>query len=104
MMQIMSALESIQGSLNSFISAYPSLASNRATVDRIWAFWEGVDHSVEKVQNSTVLRGVCGSQDRLALEAKNIVVALPGKRLLWHKANLRVPLGGRVLLLGKDGC
>merc|ERR1719188_368366 len=103
MMQIMNALKSVKGALNAFTDSYPTLAAQRATVERIYSFWQACDTEADVLQNSTVSQGFCEPTDGMALDAKDITVTLPGGRVLWQMVGLQVQLGERVLLLGKDG-
>lgn len=104
LMQILSALGHVSNSLNSFVDSYTSIADFRATADRLYNFWVGVDKGAAFVESKTMAKEVSPPGDSAALYAQNVCVALPGDRNLWDNAGLVVQPGERVLLLGKDGC
>jgi putative ATP-binding cassette transporter len=104
LMQILGALGHVSNSLNSFVDAYTSIADFRATADRLYNFWVGVDKGAAFVESQTMAKEVSPPGDTAALYAQNVCVALPGDRKLWDNAGLVVQPGERVLLLGKDGC
>jgi putative ATP-binding cassette transporter len=104
LMQILGALGHVSDSLNAFVQAYTSLADFRATTDRLYNFWTGVDQGAKFVGEKTMSKEVSPPGDTAALYAQEVCVDLPGERKLWDNAGLVVQPGERVLLLGPDGC
>lgn len=104
MMQILGALGHVQNSLNGFVAAYPEITAARATVDRLWGFWKAVDAGSRYVAEVTIAKELAQPEETAALTARDIVVELPGRRILWDRASLVVQPGERILLLGRDGC
>jgi putative ATP-binding cassette transporter len=96
LMQISSAFGQVQGALSWFVDSYSSLASWRATTDRLTSFEASFtalapDHTALPATNS------------VALEAHDLTVALPDGVVLLAGAALRASPGDRVLLQGPSG-
>lgn len=103
MMQILGALGQVQDALNGFVDAYPMITSARATIDRLYGFWQAVDKGQRSVSSCTVNKEALRPGEPLALNVQDLRVELPGQRILWDGARLLVKPGERVLLLGRDG-
>jgi putative ATP-binding cassette transporter len=98
LMQISSAFGQVQGALSWFVDNYSSLATWRATTDRLTSFDSALGET--KVQNATVQ---IAPKDGSALDAEELTVSLPnGVALLAHAA-LHAHAGERVLLQGPSG-
>jgi putative ATP-binding cassette transporter len=98
LMQISSAFGQVQGALSSFVDNYSSLATWRATTDRLTSFDSALGET--KAQSATVQRATL---DGSALVAEQLTVSLPnGVALLAHAA-LHAHAGERVLLQGPSG-
>jgi len=111
MMQILGALNHVSAACNSFIAAYPQIASVRATTDRLYGFFEATEKGAEFIKGSTMAKEVAALSDTAALCAQDVCVKFVDNgekgsedRILWDKAGLVVQPGERVLLLGPDGC
>ena len=96
LMQISSAFGQVQGSLSWFVDSYSSLASWRATTDRLTSFEESfkalsaVDTGQEAINS-------------IALETHDLTVSLPNGAVLLTGAALRADPGDHVLLQGPSG-
>ena len=96
LMQISSAFGQVQGSLSWFVDSYSSLASWRATTDRLTSFEE----SFTALAHDPV---ALTATDSVALETNNLTVALPTGTVLLAGAALRAKPGDSVLLQGPSG-
>ena len=96
LMQISSAFGQVQDSLAWFIDNYSTLASWRATADRLTSFEE----SVATQANAERPEVAQGSRD---LAAHDLTVALPTGKVLLSGLSLRVQPGDSVMLKGPSG-
>ena len=96
LMQISSAFGQVQGALSWFVESYSSLASWRATTDRLSSF-EASFAAIGQTGPALV------PQDAAALQATGLQVALPNGRLLLADTSLIAAAGARVLLQGPSG-
>ena len=96
LMQISSAFGQVQGALSWFVDSYSSLASWRATTDRLTSFEASfralalVDHAQAAIESE-------------ALDARDLTVALPNGTVLLAGAQLHAQAGDSVLLQGPSG-
>ncbi|MCF8147817.1 MAG: ABC transporter ATP-binding protein/permease [Sulfuritalea sp.] len=98
LMQISSAFGQVQGALSWFVDNYSSLATWRATTDRLTSFDGAL--GAKDPQSATVQSAPL---DSTALDAGPLTVSLPnGVALLAHAA-LHAHAGERVLLQGPSG-
>jgi len=104
LMQITGALGHVKGSLDWFTESYEQLAQLRATVDRLWGFFQAIDAGSKQALHNVVSRETPDAELGAALSAKGISLHLPDGRVLWDKATLEVQPQEKVLLLGPDGC
>ena len=96
LMQISSAFGQVQGALSWFVDSYSSLASWRATTDRLTGF-EGAFQTLKPIAPAAV------APADVAVRSSDLGLALPtGAVLLAHTA-LQVNAGDRVLLTGPSG-
>jgi putative ATP-binding cassette transporter len=96
LMQISSAFGQVQGSLSWFVDSYSSLASWRATTDRLTSF----EASFRALAQAPVAPAATNSG---VLEAHDLSVALPTGEVLLSGATLRMSPGDHVLLSGPSG-
>ena len=96
LMQISSAFGQVQGSLSWFVDSYSSLASWRATTDRLTSFEESFK-ALEPVEPTLV------ATNSIALETHDLTLALPDGTVLLAGATLRASPGDSVLLQGPSG-
>ncbi|MBI1942832.1 MAG: ABC transporter ATP-binding protein/permease [Betaproteobacteria bacterium] len=98
--QIASAFGQVQGALSWFISAYPSFANWKATVDRLTGFTEALEHARAEAERLDGER-VEGRQKTLRLE--RLELDLPGGRTLLAPTTLELNEGESVLVTGPSG-
>ena len=96
LMQISSAFGQVQGALSWFVDSYSNLASWRATTDRLTSFEESF-RALAPVQTAQV------ATNSIALEARDLSVALPDGALLLAGVALHAGPGDSVLLQGPSG-
>ena len=96
LMQIASAFGRVQDSLSWFVDNYPTLATWRATTDRLTSFEEGLT-----AQTSGNV-GLAAS-DSKELETGGLSIALPDGSVLLANAALHAKAGDSVLLQGPSG-
>jgi len=96
LMQISSAFGQVQGALSWFVDSYSTLATWRATTDRLTSFEASFKAlaPVERAQAATNL---------IATEAHHLTVALPNGTVLLADAAFCAQPGDRVLLQGPSG-
>ncbi|MBS0336300.1 MAG: ABC transporter ATP-binding protein/permease [Proteobacteria bacterium] len=98
--QTASAFGQVQGSLSWFISAYPSFAAWKATVDRITGFKLALAHVREEADRLDGDR-MEGADAGLTLE--HLALSLPQGTPLLADASLRLAPGENVLVTGPSG-
>ena len=96
LMQIASTFGRVQDSLSWFVDNYSSLASWRATTDRLTSFEDGFK-ALAHVQNTLL------ATDSVALKALDLTLALPTGAVLLAHASLHAKAGDSVLLQGPSG-
>ncbi|MDO8771134.1 MAG: ABC transporter ATP-binding protein/permease [Burkholderiaceae bacterium] len=102
LMQIASAFGQVQGALSWFVDSYSSLASWRATTDRLTSFDESMAASEAlAVQPATTLGAPLAETNQLA--AKDLSLALPGGQVLLSRISLKAQAGDSILLSGPSG-
>jgi vitamin B12/bleomycin/antimicrobial peptide transport system ATP-binding/permease protein len=99
--QTSGAFAQVEGTLSWFINNYDSLASWKATVDRLLTFQEAVDrHSAEAESThgvEVVRDGVSG------VRAEHLKLGLPTGRLVLDDVNFEIRPGDRLLVRGPTG-
>jgi putative ATP-binding cassette transporter len=96
LMQISSAFGQVQGALSWFVDSYSSLASWRATTDRLTGF-EGAFQALVPVQDAAP------APADIAVRADDLTVSLPTGAVLLAHARLQAKAGDTVLLSGPSG-
>jgi putative ATP-binding cassette transporter len=100
LMQISSAFGQVQGALSWFVDSYSSLATWRATTDRLTSFEESFEAlapvPIAQAATETIAIGV-------DLTTQDLHVALPNGTVLLTGAHLHAQPGDRVLLQGPSG-
>ena len=96
LMQISSAFGQVQGALSWFVDSYSSLASWRATTDRLTSFEEAISAAAHE-------NHALAATDSIALETSDLTVALPTGAVLLNHAALHAQSGDSVLLQGPSG-
>ncbi|GFM53565.1 ABC transporter ATP-binding protein [Pseudomonas cichorii] len=97
LMQINSAFGNVQENFSWFIEAYASLASWRATCDRLLSFRQGMDDN--EAHRSAIALG----RDGEVLQLQALGLGLAGGRELLRDASLSIHVGERVMLSGRSG-
>ena len=98
--QIASAFGQVQGALSWFITAYPSFANWKATVDRLTGFTEALEHARGEAERPDAER-LEGAAAELSLEG--LELDLPQGKQLLAPTSLRLKQGEPVLVTGPSG-
>lgn len=101
LMQIASAFGQVQGALSWFVDSYSSLASWRATTDRLTSFDESMTASEALAVQPTTTVDTPLAANQLA--TKDLTLALPGGQVLLAHTNLQAQAGDSILLSGPSG-
>jgi putative ATP-binding cassette transporter len=96
LMQISSAFGQVQGALSWFVDSYNSLATWRATTDRLTSF-EASFNALAPVQKAST------ATDFEAIKGVDLELALPGGEILLTQAQFQLNRGEHVLLQGPSG-
>lgn len=99
--QIASAFGTVQEALSWFVSTYPSLASWKASVDRLLTFHNALHEAGSEAREHRGVR--VETVPAQSLSAERIHLALPGGRILLADASFQVQPGERVLISGASG-
>jgi len=97
LMQINSAFGSVQENFSWFIDAYATLASWRATCDRLLSFRQAMD------QNEAQVSAIDIQHAGSSLSIEGLALQLGASRQLLNNASLEVAAGERVMLSGRSG-
>jgi len=100
LMQTASAFGQVQGALSWFVGAYTSLASWRATVDRLTSFTSAMDEINEAKAQNGLRRETGGGQ---ALRLEKLSLRLPDEAPLLDEMDLEVLPGQSLLISGPSG-
>ena len=100
LMQISSAFGQVQGALSWFVDSYSSLATWRATTDRLTSFEESFEALAPVPIARAATETIATVRD---LTAQDLHVALPNGTVLLAGAHLHAQPGDRVLLQGPSG-
>lgn len=96
LMQISSAFGQVQGSLSWFVDNYSSLASWRATTDRLTSFEASFQAVVHTNKALTAI-------DSESIESRDLCLSLPNGAVLLDQACLQAQPGDSILLQGPSG-
>lgn len=99
LMQISSAFGQVQGSLSWFVDSYGSLASWRATTDRLTSFEASFSALVPVEPAQTAINSIANK----TLDTHDLTVTLPQGAVLLAGTALHAAPGDRVLLQGPSG-
>jgi len=97
LMQINSAFGNVQENFSWFIDAYTTLASWRATCDRLLSFRQAMAQNEQREPAFDIRR------DGNALSLKGLGLQLGAGRQLLNNANLSIAAGEHVMLSGRSG-
>ena len=96
LMQISSAFGRVQDALSWFVDNYSSLASWKATTNRLTSFEESFTSIVLKANAQL-------ATESIALDIENLTLALPNGQILLENLHLQAQAGDRILLQGPSG-
>ncbi|RZI39887.1 ABC transporter ATP-binding protein/permease [Herbaspirillum sp. HC18] len=99
LMQISSAFGHVQEALSWFINAFSSLASWKASVNRLAGFHAAVTAARTQVPGITVTRNNVG-----AILLEDVSLQLPAGTMLTQPISAEVHIGQRILVSGPSGC
>jgi putative ATP-binding cassette transporter len=99
LMQINSAFGQVQEALSWFINAFNSLASWKASVNRLAGFHAAVDAARKQVSGISVARNNVG-----AILLDNVMLKLPTGQALTQPLSADIHVGQRILVTGPSGC
>ena len=97
LMQINSAFGNVQENFSWFIDAYTTLASWRATCDRLLSFRQGMDENEQHVSAINI------DHEGNALRVEDLNLTLAGGRQLLDHSSMGINAGDRVMLSGRSG-
>ena len=100
LMQIATAFDKVQTALSWFVDNYDSLASWRATTERLTSFEAALSNQKEAV---THVESAPVATDSVAIEAQNLSLQLPTGVTLLEGATLHAGPGEHTLLSGPSG-
>jgi putative ATP-binding cassette transporter len=98
LMQIASAFGKVQDSLSWFVDSYSSLASWRATTDRLTSFDENMTSSEALLSTQTAV-----DINSNSLSTSDLTLSLPNGKVLLAHAALAAHAGDAILLSGPSG-
>ena len=99
--QIGNAFGQVQGSLSWFVESYASLASWKATVDRLLSFQDAIEQAQAQSTESSGFEML--SNGLGDVQAEHVDLRLPGGRVIQADTSLSIGRGERVLISGPTG-
>ncbi len=106
LMQIASAFGRVQDALSWFVDNYASLATWRATTDRLTSFEDNLIATAQQIRAQAATKSVANSIQPAAVDAlaaQNLAIQLPSGQVLLEQPDLRAAPGDMVLLKGPSG-
>jgi putative ATP-binding cassette transporter len=106
LMQIASAFGRVQDALSWFVDNYASLASWRATTDRLTSFEDNLIATAQQIKAQAAAKTRTTTDPAAAVDvlaADNLAIQLPNGQLLLEQLTLTAAAGDRVLLKGPSG-
>ncbi|MBH1965274.1 MAG: ABC transporter ATP-binding protein/permease [Comamonadaceae bacterium] len=100
LMQIANAFDRVQTALSWFVDNYDSLASWRATTERLTSFEAALSR---QNQSQSGVENVAPGEGFSGVETRELTVQLPTGVTLLHSANLKAAPGQHTLLQGPSG-
>jgi putative ATP-binding cassette transporter len=99
--QISDAFGQVQGALSWFIESYSSLASWKATVDRLLTFQDAMTAAAAEAARHAGIEVVANGVD--SIRAEHLNLALPDGRVLLPETNLSIGPRDHILISGPTG-
>lgn len=99
LMQTASAFGQVQSALSYFVTAYSSLASWRAVVDRLIGF----SGRIARLRGDEGRSGIWQGVEDAVLRTKDLTLDLPNGRRLVRNLDLAIAQGERLLVMGPTG-
>lgn len=99
LMQISSAFGHVQEALSWFIDAFSSLATWKASVNRLAGFHSAVEQARTQVSGITVT-----VKDARAIQFNDVALYLPNGQSLTSKFTAEIKKGKNILVTGPSGC
>jgi putative ATP-binding cassette transporter len=99
--QIASAFGQVQSSLSWFVNNYSTLASWKASVDRLLTFHRALEEAAAEQRRPGGID--VQSDEARAVRAEHLDLALPNGRVLLADAALAIEPGARLLIAGPSG-
>ena len=106
LMQIASAFGRVQDALSWFVDNYSSLATWRATTDRLTGFEDNLIATAQQIRAQAATKSIASNAypvDAGTLAAHNLGIALPNGQQLLAQTSLSAAPGDMVLLKGPSG-
>lgn len=106
LMQIASAFGRVQDALSWFVDNYASLASWRATTDRLTSFEDNLIATAEQIRAQAATKIIANTDYPVTpggLVAHNLAIELPNGQVLLEQLELSAAPGDMVLLKGPSG-
>jgi vitamin B12/bleomycin/antimicrobial peptide transport system ATP-binding/permease protein len=106
LMQIASAFGRVQDALSWFVDNYSSLASWRATTDRLTSFEDNLIATAQQIRAQAATKSIANTDQPVptgTLAARDLSIALPNGQHLLEQATLSAAPGDTVLLKGPSG-
>ena len=106
LMQIASAFGRVQDALSWFVDNYSSLATWRATTDRLTSFEDNLIATAQQIRAQSATKSIADNTrpvDAGMLTAHNLGIALPNGQQLLAQTSLSAAPGDLVLLKGPSG-
>ena len=106
LMQIASAFGRVQDALSWFVDNYSSLATWRATTDRLTSFEDNLIATAQQIRAQSATKSIADNArpvDAGMLTAHNLGIALPNGQQLLAQTSLSAAPGDLVLLKGPSG-
>jgi putative ATP-binding cassette transporter len=98
--QVSNAFGRVQDSLSWFVSVFQSLASWKATTNRLVTFADALENVETDARDQTL---AVEPQDARAVDLKVSDIAIPTGRTLMQDVQIEIPRGDKVLISGPSG-
>jgi putative ATP-binding cassette transporter len=100
MMQISIAFDKVKDSLSIIVSNFESLASLKASLNRLIEFNHNIENANQKFKNNQIK---ISNSNFPIIKVKNLTILKPNNEVLLNKLNLSIQKGTKSLLTGSSG-